>query len=350
MTTLGLVAIFIVVVVCVGASGASAQVVTPLATESRVEEAQSRFRRGVELYTEGDSSGALVELTRAYELSLNFRILFNLGQVSYQRRNYAAALDYLTRYLNQGGDQIPTSRRVEVEADLDQLRQRVGYVGIQVAETGFEVLVDDVSIGATPLPAPATVNVGHHRVELVSATSGDKQTRVIDLPGRQTLWLKFKSPVPPVLRLDERTATAALADHRAPAEPISDEPPLRSTRSEKRRKGSDEDARGGRSRVPWLSWALTAVAAGGAAVTGVMALTTSLDVKQKLDSFPVSPTELDDLRTKEHQFALATDGLLIGTAVLSAISLYLTFSGPSRGEGDRRSDVAFAGLGPHQGF
>jgi hypothetical protein len=89
---------------------------------------------------------------------------------------------------------------------------------------------------------------------------------------------------------------------------------------------------------------LTAVAAGGAAVTGVVALTTSRDVQQKLDSFPVSPTELDDLRTKEHQFALATDGLLIGTAVLSAISLYLTFSGPARGEGDRRSELALAGF------
>jgi tetratricopeptide (TPR) repeat protein len=294
----------------------------------------------VELYAEGDYSGALVELTRAYELAPNFRILFNLGQMSYQRRNYAAALDYLTRYLNQGGDQIPASRRMQVEADLDQLRQRVGYVGIEMAARGFDVVIDDLVVGATPLAAPVTVNVGHHRVALVNP-SGDQQVRVIDLPGRQTVWLKFKPPVPP---LDERTAIAALADHRpdagsAPEEAAS---PLRAARSAKPRDNQSDELDAAHRRGLWLSWTLTAIVAGSAAVTGALALSTSLELERKLDSYPASPTELDDLRTRKHQLALATDGLLIGTTILSALSLYLTFSGPSRAEHDGPSQLSFA--------
>ncbi|MBC8132628.1 MAG: hypothetical protein H7X95_06575 [Deltaproteobacteria bacterium] len=317
----------------------AAQDVTRPSANTRIEEAQSRFKRGVELHAEGDFSGALVELTRTYELAPNFRILFNLGQISYQRRDYAGAVEHFSRYLNEGGDQIPPSRRLEIEGDLIKLRQRVGYVGIQVADSGFDVIIDDADKGPTPLPTPVLLNVGRHRIELVAA-SGERQVRIVDLPGGQTLWLKFKPPVP---QLNERSATAAFAARKpASTSALRDDPPTPPTPPVRSRRSTEkqDDPAGQRRWAPWLAWALTAACAGGAAVTGSMAMSHSFELQRKIDSYPVSQRELDSIRQREHEFALATDGLMLGTAVLSAIALYLTFSGPPRTETKRPSQLA----------
>jgi hypothetical protein len=57
-----------------------------------------------------------------------------------------------------------------------------------------------------------------------------------------------------------------------------------------------------------------------------------LSAKHDLDShltrFPADGVEVDYDKRRTHGFALATDGLLIGTAVMTAVSLYLTLRDP----------------------
>src|SRR5512145_1254691 len=48
---------------------------------SAVEEASQRFQRAVKLYRERSFDAALAEFNRAYELSPDYRVLYNLGQV-----------------------------------------------------------------------------------------------------------------------------------------------------------------------------------------------------------------------------------------------------------------------------
>ena len=55
------------------------------------EQARAHFQRGVDYYTEGDLAAALVEFERAYALQPAYRLLYNLGQVTYELRDYAAA-------------------------------------------------------------------------------------------------------------------------------------------------------------------------------------------------------------------------------------------------------------------
>jgi hypothetical protein len=52
------------------------------------------------------------------------------------------------------------------------------------------------------------------------------------------------------------------------------------------------------------------------------------DLDQQLSVFPGDADEIDYDRRRTRGFALATDGLLIGTAVMTAISLYLTLRDP----------------------
>jgi len=58
------------------APSASAQQAPP--TQSSAE-TKLHFQRAVKLYSEEDYRGALVEFKRAYELSNNYVILYNLG-------------------------------------------------------------------------------------------------------------------------------------------------------------------------------------------------------------------------------------------------------------------------------
>jgi hypothetical protein len=83
-----------------------------------------------------------------------------------------------------------------------------------------------------------------------------------------------------------------------------------------------------KARFPWKSWALTGLLAGGAATTGVIALRSKQNLDNQLSIFPQDTSEVDYDRRRTRGFAMATDGLLIGTAVMTAISFYLTFRDP----------------------
>ena len=120
------------------------------AETTKLDEAQRRFQRGIELYKEGDFGGALVEFKRAYDLVPSYKILYNLGQVSYQRHDYASAVRYFRQYLGEADDAISPERQKEVATEINRLSPRVGSLEIQAFDDGAEVFVDDVLMGTTP--------------------------------------------------------------------------------------------------------------------------------------------------------------------------------------------------------
>ena len=71
-----------------------------------VEAGRGHFDRGVEYVEDGDLHGALVEFKRAYAASPNYRVLYNLGQVCNELREYVDAQRYLQMYLTQGAGEI----------------------------------------------------------------------------------------------------------------------------------------------------------------------------------------------------------------------------------------------------
>src|SRR5262245_32963507 len=73
------------------------------APPSAEAQAAERFRRGIQLFDDGDFAPALVEFERAYELSPNYRVLENIGIVNIRLGHYANAARTLRRYLDEGG-------------------------------------------------------------------------------------------------------------------------------------------------------------------------------------------------------------------------------------------------------
>jgi tetratricopeptide (TPR) repeat protein len=106
------------------------------------------FDRGVTLYGETDYPGALVEFKRAYALSPNSAVLYNIGEAQYQIQDYASALVTFTRYLVEVPPGGP--HRGEVENNVEVLRTRVGHLTIVTVAPGADVSVDDRPAGKTP--------------------------------------------------------------------------------------------------------------------------------------------------------------------------------------------------------
>src|SRR5262245_38457027 len=93
----------------------------PTATIDDVATSHEHFNRGVEYVHDGDLKGALIEFKRAYAVSPNYRVLYNLGQVANALGRYTEAQDYFQHYLNDGGEEISSDRKRDVETQLNKL-------------------------------------------------------------------------------------------------------------------------------------------------------------------------------------------------------------------------------------
>jgi tetratricopeptide (TPR) repeat protein len=279
--------------------------------EDQVREAQAHFKRGAAYYDEDNFRGALVEFQRAYELSPSYKILFNIGQVQLELQDFAGAQRAFTRYLREGGPDVPAARVEEVNHELERLSGRVGELTIQTA-AGAEVLIDDASVGFAPLPEPVAVNVGRHQVA-VHISGREPQRRVVDVAGQQQLTVAL--------------ATDAVTKR---ASPSSASPPAHSGRS------------------LYVTWSVTGALALTASVFTVLTYTNANKLEDLRDTYPITKAELDAQADKQKTTSLYADVFAGATAVAIGVSLYLTLSRtkPSR----ESSRAARLGISPRGAF
>lgn len=174
--------------------------VDPARAEPRDAEAEERarlhFSRGVALYRDGAFEGAAVEFERAYTEKPNPAVIYNIGQTALQQHDYVSARSAFERYLRLGGASVDAERRAQVEAQLAELRGRIGYLVVRASVDGAEVVIDDREAGRTPLSAPIAVNVGRHRLE-VRTDSGRAAVRTIEIAGGEEITETLELPAPP---------------------------------------------------------------------------------------------------------------------------------------------------------
>jgi len=161
---------------------------------SSTTRARRHFQNGVEYYRDGDLEGALVEFKRAMDAQPNYKLLFNLGQVSQELRDYPGAQDYFERYLAEGGDEVSDERRRLVESELEKLAGRIATLTLTCNLADTEFFVDDVSVGSAPLPGPVKVSAGQRRIVATHA-GRTSLSRVIDVAGREALMVHLEFPV-----------------------------------------------------------------------------------------------------------------------------------------------------------
>jgi hypothetical protein len=260
-------------------------------------EARERFDRGLELYREGDYAVALVEFQRAYELVPNYRVLYNVGQVSIQLGQYARARLALQQYLEGGGSEVSGARRRAVATDLRMLETRTALLSLEVNVADAEVLVDDVALERVQLQAPLLVDAGAHRITA-----------------------RHPDYLPEALKI-----TLAGGDRRSLSLVLRDRPLAQTivVREPSRQVGA----------LVIGGWVATGVLAAGAIFTGVMGAGKVRDWEEirKWDELlvPNLASRIDDARSSARSFLLISD-VLSGAAVLAGgFSLWMTLRSES---------------------
>jgi hypothetical protein len=269
-------------------------------SKQALSDADRHFRRGIELYGEADFRAALTEFRRAYEIAPNFRALYNIAQAHYQLNDYAAALDTFERYLAEGKDEVPPARRTDVEKELAKLRGRVATVTFSPSESDAELLLDDVSLGQAPL-APQKINAGEHLLR-ASKAGFSPATKRFEVAGG-----------------DVTTVSLVLVPV-APAEVVQAPPPPPPAPK--------------MSLGLILGWAGTGALAAGTAITGVLALNASDELRDAKAVYGTTKGELESLDSKVRVFGTTADVLGLATVAAAGVCTFLTVrtygSTPSR--------------------
>lgn len=296
-------------------------------TKAEMAEAQRRFQEATELYEQDNNlPGALAEFRRAYALAPHYRVLYNIGQLCYLLQDYPCALTSFSRYLSEGGGEIPGQRRDEVQRDVARLQSRVAKLRIVTSKAGAEVVIDNVRIGKTPLDTPVLVGAGRPQVR-VTLAGHLPFTRVVEVASMETATVEVD-----LIPVDGSTAGTGYAGGGA-------EMGLASGPSA-----------GARRSTPVMPWVITGLLAAGAATTGGLALWSTADLKDKRQNqFMVSERDLESRSKRTKRLALATDILLGATVVSAAVATYFTFSGPS-GPDDIALVVGPGSIGLSGGF
>ncbi|WPB73924.1 PEGA domain-containing protein [Archangium violaceum] len=314
----------LVLVVALGAGGASAAP-RRAPNKANLEEAQSRYQRGKELYAENDFQASLLEFQRAYELAPSYRLLYNIAQVQYQLQDYAGALRSFQQYLLEGSTELSSQRKDEVQREIDKLQGRVAYLRITVSKPGAEITVDDVSVGISPLPETVLVSAGRRRV-VASLPGHLPASRTVDVAGRDTANVAL-----------ELVSTSA---PQQPAAPVAEAPVAKPAAPG----SSSEVASTGQRGFPLVPWIATGGLAVASGVTGVLALSASNDLRKQREAFGATRTQLDEASQKTRTLALTSDVLLAATAVAAGVSTFLTLT--SQSADSASSPRVQVGVGP----
>jgi tetratricopeptide (TPR) repeat protein len=256
--------------------------------------------RGLELYGQGEYLLALIEFERAYELIPNYKVLYNIGQVRIQLSRYSKAREALETYLEQGGDQINSERRQQVQADLEMLTERTAQLRILTTQPGADILVDGAVVGTSPLSEPLLVDAGEHNVE-VRKSGFETWTGRATLAGR-----------------DERSLSVTLV-----ATPEAKPPPKIVV--ERRTERQVVSGGPGRSMM-WVSWAATGTLALGAGVVGYFGINKANDLESMRTDYGVTRQQLEDTKSSARTLFLISDLTGAAAVLMGGVSLYLTLS------------------------
>jgi len=280
-------------------------------------EARTRFKRGVSLYENGDYRAALIEFRKAYEIAPNYRVLFNIGQASYELKDYADALGFFERYKEEAGAGISPEREEAVDKWIEQLRGLVGTLDVRVNAEGAEITIDNKVVGTSPIQEPIRVSAGRRTISVSKAGYAPLQ-RYVDVAGAETATLEL-SLVP-------------LTVEQGPAAPAAPPPPP----------AKEEQTHA----APWVALAFTGGFAVATGISAAFALKAKGDNDDALAALPGDQDEINDSERSLQNLAITTDVLGVATILSAGVTVALfVFTGDDDAEGADSAQVRWS-VGP----
>jgi len=272
----------------------SAMAAGPADSANATEKARASFHHGVQLYGEGSFEAALAEFRKAYQITPNYRLLYNIAQTYFDLHDYVSSSKNLKQYVQESGNDLTATRRAEVSELNQKLEERIAYVAVVCNVEGADIQVDDISVGVSPLASTVAVNAGPRRISAVKP-GYTMATRMVTVVGRE----KAK------VEVDIAELALARANDRSSAGSVQREAARRPAR---------------------IGLTTSAIVAGGCAIAtgvfGVLAWQAKSDFDSALDRIPNTKDNVDSARTKMKDYAYLTDAFGAATLVSGGVALY----------------------------
>jgi tetratricopeptide (TPR) repeat protein len=284
----------------------------PADNSSATERARASFHHGVQLYSEGSFEAALAEFRKAYQISPNYRLLYNIAQAYFDLHDYVSSFKSLRQYVQEGGNELSAARRNDVNELNQKLEERIAFLDIGCNVDGADIRVDDMSVGVSPLTSMVPVNAGPRRISAVKP-GYTVAARMVTVVGRE----KVKVPIDVAANLQAQGADGMpLAGS---IQRDSQKTPMR------------------------IGLTTSAVVAGGCAIAtgvfGILALQAKGDFDHELGKIFNSKDNVDSARTRMKNYAYLTDAFGAATLVSGGVALYflLTETGSKKTPSHRTS-------------
>jgi hypothetical protein len=146
-------------------SAPSSQPTKPL-SESLSGMAKAEYEGGRILYGDKDYVSAISKFQRAYELSSDPRLLFNIAVCQKNLRKYSKMLATVRRYLEDGAAILSADDKEQAQEIVETVEAFVSELKLTVDEKDAEVFIDDEKIGITPLSGTIFVDVGTRKIKV----------------------------------------------------------------------------------------------------------------------------------------------------------------------------------------
>jgi hypothetical protein len=179
-------------VVCFVARAGLAQPAAPSDVRSELPDpARRAWDAAKQLAGASDYRGALVEFQRAYELSHNPRVLYNVGAAEKFLTHYARAVDAWERELREGGARLAPADTQDLKNAIAVVQQFVSTIDVTANEPDATLSVDDAAIGKTPFAGPVRIDVGKRVLKLTKEGFTDA-VQTVDIPAGASTPVTFR--------------------------------------------------------------------------------------------------------------------------------------------------------------
>jgi hypothetical protein len=155
------------------------------------EPARRAWDAAKQLAGASDYKGALVEFQRAYELSRDPRVLYNVGITEKLLTHYARAVDAWEKELQEAGSRLAPAEQQELKNAIAIVQQFVTTIDVTASEPDATFSIDDIPVGKTPFAGPVRIDVGKHVLKL-SKDGFAEAVQTVDVASGQRTPVAFK--------------------------------------------------------------------------------------------------------------------------------------------------------------
>jgi hypothetical protein len=142
-------------------------VTTPLTALAQPKSEAAALIRAKQSDKKRDWSSALTAYSEALAIKPSLTAQAGVANAQYQLQHVVEAYEAYDELLKMYGAKLSRAQQAEAEARLKEASAKTGSLSIRVDEAGASVLIDDVSVGTTPLPMFKRVHTGTRRVRIV---------------------------------------------------------------------------------------------------------------------------------------------------------------------------------------